>query len=151
MAPVREEAVIALGKLKPFADKSVPALKKALADPDFRAPTHAARSLWLLRGDAGEALPTLTKSLDDLTYFQHAVEVLGEMGPEAAPAVARLIEALQERDPDDRVSAIYALVRIGTPAAKVEGAVRKLLEDEEPHVRQAAQLALETLHQRHAE
>ena len=145
MAPVREEAVIALGKLKPFADKSVPVLKKALADPDFPAPTHAARSLWLLTGDADEAAKWLAKAMGDLTHFQHAVEVLGEMGPAAAPAVDRLIEALGERDPDDRVSAALALGRIGAPATKAEPALRKLLEDEKPHVREAAQSALDAL------
>ncbi len=145
MAPVREEAVIALGKLKPFADKSAAVLKKALADPDFPAPTHAARSLWLLTGDADEAAKWLTKAMGDLTYFQHAVEVLGEMGPDAAPAVDRLIEALGERDPDDRVSAALALGRIGAPATKAEPALRKLLEDEEPQVREAAQSALDAL------
>lgn len=145
LAPVREEAVIALGKLKPFADKSVPVLKKALADPDFPAPTHAARSLWLLTGDADEAAKWLVEAMDDLSYFQHAVEVLGEMGPDAAPAVDRLIEALGERDPDDRVSAALALGRIGAPAAKAEPALRKLLEDEKPHVREAAQSALDAL------
>lgn len=144
-APVREEAVIALGKLKPYAEESVPALKKVLTDPDFRSPTHAARSLWLLTGDPKEALPTLIKSMDDLTYFQHAVEVLGEMGPEAAPAVDRLVEALNERDPDDRVAAAYALARIGSPAAKAQEPLRKLLDDEEPQVREAAELAIEAV------
>lgn len=144
-APVREEAVIALGKLKPFAEESVPALKKVLTDPDFRSPTHTARSLWLLTGDPKEALPTLIKSMDDLTYFQHAVEVLGEMGPEAAPAVDRLIEALSERDPDDQIAAAYALARIGLPAAKAKEPLRKLLEDEEPQVREAAEVAIVSL------
>jgi HEAT repeat protein len=144
-APVREEAVIALGKLKPYAEESVPALKKALTDPDFRSPTHAARALWLLTGDPEEALPTLIKSMDDLTYFQHAVEVLGEMGPEAAPAVDRLIEGLSERDPDDRVAAAYALARIGSPAAKAQEPLREMLEDEEAQVREAAEMAIEAV------
>ena len=144
-APVREEAVIALGKLKPYANASVPALKKALADPEFPVPTHTARSVWLLTGDPQEALPTLIKSLDDLTYFQHSVEVLAEMGPKAAPAVDRLIEALDEADPDDRVSAAYALARIGSSAAKAAGPLRKRLEDEEPQVREAVKTALEAV------
>lgn len=144
-APVREEAVIALGKLKPYAKESVPALKKALADPDFPAPTHAARSLWLLTDDPDTALPTLIKAMDDLTYFQHAVEVLGEMGPKAAPAVDRLIEALDERDPDDQVAAAFALARIGSSASKAQEPLRKLLDAEEPHVREAAQTAIDAL------
>lgn len=144
-APVREEAVIALGKLKPYAKESVPALKRALADPNFPAPTHAARSLWLLTDDPKAALPTLMKAMDDLSYFQHAVEVLGEMGPKAAPAVDRLIEALNERDPDDRVAAAYALARIGNEASKAREPLQKLLEAEESHVREAAQTALDAL------
>lgn len=144
-APVREEAVIALGKLKPYAKDSVLALKTALEDPDFPAPTHAARSLWLLTGETGEALPALTKAMNDLTYFQHAVEVLGEMGPDAAPAVDRLIGALGERDPDDRVAAALALAHIGAPAAKARPALQKLLDDQEPEVHAAAKTALEAL------
>ena len=144
-APVREEAVVALGKLKPFAERSVPALRKALTEPDYPMPTHTARSLWLLTGDPGEALPTLIKAMDDLSYYQHAVEVLAEMGPEATPAVDRLIEGLGERDPDDRVSAAYALARIGVPAAKAKEPLRKLLDDEEARVREAAEKALKAL------
>ena len=144
-APVREEAVIALGKLKPYAKESVPALKRVLADPNFPAPTHAARSLWLLTDDPQVALPTLIREMDDLSYFQHAVEVLGEMGPKASPAVDRLIEALNERDPDDRVAAAYALARIGSAASKAREPLRTLLDSNEPHVREAAQTALDAL------
>jgi len=144
-APVREEAVVALGKLKPFAKESVPALRKALTDPDYPLPTHTARSLWLLTDDPKEALPTLIKAMDDLSYFQHAVEVLAEMGPQAAPAVDRLIEALDEPDPDDRASAAYALARIGAPAGKAKEPLRKLLEAEEEQVREAGKKALEVL------
>ncbi|NLS92157.1 MAG: HEAT repeat domain-containing protein [Planctomycetaceae bacterium] len=144
-APVREEAVIALGKLKPYAKESVPVLRKALADPGFHLPTHTARALWLLTGDPGEALPTLVRSLDDLTYFQHAAEVLAEMGPKASPAVERLIAALAERDPDDRVAAARALGHIGAPAAKAEVPLRRLLEDDELHVREAAGAALKAI------
>ncbi len=144
-APVREEAVIALGKLKPYAKDSVPVLRKVVADPQFRAPTHAARALWLLTGDPGEAIPTLVRSLDDLTHFQHAAEVLAEMGPEASPAVERLIAALAERDPDDRIAAARALGHIGAPAVKAEGPLRRLLEDEELRVREAAGEALKAI------
>ncbi len=145
MAPVREEAVVALGKLKPYAKDSVPVLKKALEDPEYPVPTHTARSLWLLTGDANEAIPVLTRAMNDLTHFQHAAEVLGEMGPEAAPAVDRLVEALGERDPDDRVAAALALAHIGAAAAKAKPALETLLEDEQPHVREAAKTALEAI------
>jgi HEAT repeat protein len=147
MAPVRENAVIALGKLKPFAAESVPAIKRLLATPGYNTPTHAARSLWLLTGDPDEALPTLIQGLDDLTYFQHAIEVLGEMGEEAAPAVDRLIEALGEPDPDDRLATAETLAKIGPPAAKAMEPLRKLLEDENQAVREAAQAAMTKLSQ----
>ena len=95
--------------------------------------------------DPGEALPALIKAMDDLTHFEHAVEVLGEMGPAAAPAVDRLIEALDEPDYEDQIAATYALARIGAPAAKAEDRLRELLEDDQPQLREAAKTALETL------
>ena len=142
---LREEAVVALGKLKPFAETTVPAIQKTLKDPTFDSDTQAARSLWLLTGKADAALPVLMECLGDLTYVQPAIDVLGEMGPEAAPAVDKLIEILGALDPDDRIAAAWCLGQIGPAAQKASGPLRKRLEDEEPKVREAARRALERI------
>jgi HEAT repeat protein len=142
---LREEAVVALGKLKPFAETTVPAIQKTLKDPTFDSDTQAARSLWLLTGKADSALPVLIECLGDLTYVQPAIDVLGEMGPEAAPAVDKLIEILGALDPDDRIAAAWCLGQIGPAAQKASGPLRKLLDNKEPKVREAARGALERI------
>jgi len=145
MVPVQQNAAVALGRLKPFADQIAPALEGRLADESFFPRTHAACSLWQLTDDADAVLPTLISAMDDLTHFQDAMEVLAKMGPAAAPAVDRLIDALDERDPDDRVAAAWALSQIGPPAKKAIEPMKALLDDDDPRRVAAAAEAIAAL------
>ncbi len=136
----------------PVAQRIEPWLNAS--DPQLRL--AAAGALWAARPPAREILPVLIRFLRETLpggdpsaatasagLQGNAVQILHEMGPEAAPAVPELL-ALLEHTPTHRPSrtphmAALALRRIG-PAA-VDGVV-KLLEHPSADVRMNAAAAL---------
>ncbi len=144
--PVREDAVIALGKLKPFAAKTAPAIANALAAKRIAARVAAARSHWLLTGRTDVAMPVLIEQLGNVLGVFDAAAVLGEIGPPAAPqAVDPLAALLDSDDADVRLAAAAALGKLGPQARRADKRLRGLLEDEDPQVRQAAAESLKSL------
>ena len=117
------------------------ALVRALQDDDPHVRAVAASSLSVL-GDAGpDAIPVLR---DMLTTGERlaALKALVRYGPEAEPAIPRLIDLLHDDDSEVRWRAAMTLGKIG-PAARV--AVPKLvdaLKDEDALVREHAAEAL---------
>jgi hypothetical protein len=123
---VRANAAQALGQLGTEAKEAVPALTTAaLRDTDFRVRLEAAVALWRIDKRAVRALPVLIEALkaDDESQRWIAGDCLGEMGPEARPAVPALVEAL--RGPIKarlvRMSLELALERIDAEAAAHAG------------------------------
>lgn len=145
LEPVREKAVIALSKLGALAEPAIPVIRQALAGRTLAARAQAARTLWRLTGEADEALGILMVEMDEARDPLTAAEVLGEMGPAAAPAVDVLTQRLSSRDADIRLYAARALGRIGAPAQAAIEQLKGLLEDSEKDVRQAAAEAVKKL------
>lgn len=110
--PVREDAVIALGKLGDFAQPAVPAIQRALDKHRIAALVPAARSLWQLTHDASRTVPVLIEALDDPNAVADAAQMLGELGPAATAAVPALRQATSSADPELRDAAQEALRRI---------------------------------------
>jgi HEAT repeat protein len=67
-----------------------------------------------------------------------ALEALGTMGPDAAPAIPAVIQALSHDDPRVRTAAARLLGRFGPLARQAAGPLRALLTDPDPEVRRAA-------------
>lgn len=86
----------------------------------------------------------LTKQLDssDLSARIEAIDLLGERGEEAAAAVPRLADLLQDQSPLVRAHAARALGRIGGPAKSATERLVALVGDDDAHVRRAAIRAL---------
>lgn len=115
-----------------------------LKDADAGKRRDAASNLGHSR--AKSAVPALTGALqDDEWQVRSAAAVaLGQIGPDAASATARLVEVLQKDARDSvRGDAAWALGRIGPGAAAAVPALMKALSDEAAAERAAA--ALETL------
>lgn len=64
-----------------------------------------------------EIVPRLVSALEIEAARPYVCYILGQLGPDAAPAVDGLIKVLQDKNPDTRHEAIMALAEIG-PAAK---------------------------------
>src|SRR5262245_58369601 len=70
------------------------------------------------KGDPKVILKTLLKELDseDAQARLEAITGLAEFGPDAAPAVPKLVKAIRESDEDVRLNAAITLGKIGKAA-----------------------------------
>ena len=114
-ATVRREAIEAFGKIRPGPEVSGPLVIKLFeqADPELLA--HVLSSIAEFGGDA---VGPFTKALENEKGCYWACLVLGEIGPDAAPAVPALVKlARSDKRPEVRREAILALAGIGPKAA----------------------------------
>jgi HEAT repeat protein len=135
---VRGAAADALVKMGPRAQAATAALHRALSDKDdyvrrmaavalaglegriwpvirqLKEPRAHDEALWTLRKLGRSAVPSLTEALrsSDSDLRANAAVALGQIGPDAAPAVPEL-RRLARGDDDARASAISALGQIG--------------------------------------
>jgi HEAT repeat protein len=104
----------ALSRVSPDDAKAqVPTLIERLHNDDPNVRSCATFALQGIDPDAKEAVPALMEALDSVSA-ESAARALGAIGPEAAPAVGKLIGLLAE--PGRRQATIHALGRIGPPA-----------------------------------
>ena len=137
--PLRIAAMQALGSFGSAAAPAVPALIRALGDPDLRIRWFAIESLALIGPEARAAVPSLIEALrskdvadagvlrgngvfmfgamDDGPIRLIAAEALGRIGPDAKAAIPNLIAALSGPDSRVRSEAARALGGIGPAAA----------------------------------
>jgi HEAT repeat protein len=138
---VRWGAARTLGKMAPRqAEKSIPALARAVDDPNGDVRSTALAALRRYGPAAQPAVENLVKGLkhwDPQTRLSVA-ETLGAVGPAAVAAVQPLAAALAGEEPEQRAAAARALGKLGPGARPAEEALRKALSDPERDVRQAA-------------
>jgi HEAT repeat protein len=134
---VREEAALAIRKIKKTIGRVVPALYQALNDPypnvRYAAALALAREGKLVEfPDADlygeEGYPAVRSGRENMTVLrdglkdsdarvrQGAAKILARLGPEAKPAVPELLHALQDPASGVREAAGDALKRIGPEA-----------------------------------
>jgi HEAT repeat protein len=118
--PVREDAVVALGKLGDFAQPAVPTLRKILDNRRIAARVATARALWGLTHDADATVPVLIEALEDPNAAIPAAEFLGEIGPAAEKAVPALSVAFVKGEPELREAAMKAVEKITPKEPKKE-------------------------------
>ena len=143
--PVREDAVVALGKLGPFARAAAGAVEAALAGDRLAARVRAAETHWRLTGSTDLAVEILIGELEYDKFPWQAAEVLGRLGPAAAPAVDALAALLESPDAELRVTAAETLGRLGAVAKPAVPALRRAAENPDPDVRHAAVEALKMI------
>jgi hypothetical protein len=93
----RQLSAMLLGELGPRATNALPNLERALDNREIWLPIFAAKAIWKISSDATSVLPWLTKALKDSnqTGQMLTLNVLGEMGPAAEPAVPAIREVMQ--------------------------------------------------------
>ncbi len=150
-AVTRSEVLFALGAIGPDAKEAVPAIAKALKDEEVKVGYAACYALGQIGPAALEAKPALLEQLaiEDEFLGMAAAWALAHIHPEctetAPKSVPLLVKALAEPDSMTRLYACESLECLG-PLGKdaVEG-LKKLAEDEDEDVRQAAAKALEAI------
>jgi len=148
-----EHAVVsarALSEYRASAVAALPALVAALHDPQLSTEGrwNAARTIGKIGPAAVSAVPDLIAELDnpEPTIREHAAEAIGDIGPLAAEqGVPALRRALADDSVKVRRDAVRSLGYIGEAARPAAEDMRKLLDDPEQIVREAAEKALQTV------
>jgi HEAT repeat protein len=146
-------------ELHELGPASVPALARALRDPDAQMRRDVAVALDVLGGgwwhfpdggsklDIRAALPALVIALQDSDpgVRAWAAADIGDIGAAAATAVPRLRAMLRSPNPGSRGSACSALGAIGSAARGALPDLRRALSDPSPQVRQSARAAIASI------
>jgi HEAT repeat protein len=148
-------------ELHALGPASVPALARALRDPDAQMRRDVVVALDVLGGgwwqfpggsklDIRPALPALVVALQDSDpgVRAWAAQDIGDMGAAAASAVPRLRAMLRSPDSGSRGSACNALGGIGFAARGALPDLRQALNDSSPEVRRAARDAIASIDRR---
>ncbi len=135
---VREQAVIAMGRLPEIAKATVPKIEQLLRTGKLKARPLAIRSIWQLTGDTDRAVAMLVDELHDVQTQLMACMILEEMGYDAKGATEALLEMTESEDPDCRIKSMQALVRIAPNRASVREALRRLRKDADEYVREVS-------------
>jgi HEAT repeat protein len=121
---VREKSCWALqilGSTSDLTDETVLAIAGLMSDEDGEVREQALHSLRALapRTDLTPALPSLQAALksEDRKVRKSAVEILGEMGKKAAPALGSIRSMLEDPDIDAAEAARTAVTRLGGKVA----------------------------------
>lgn len=143
-------------QLHALGPASVPALARALRDPDPQMRRDVAVALDVVGGgwwhfpdggsklDLSPALPALLAALQDPDPGVRAwsAQDIGDMGAAASAAVPRLRAMLRRPDAESRGNACRALGQMGSAARSALPDLRRALNDPSQEVRQAARAAI---------
>jgi HEAT repeat protein len=145
-----EPAVVAvetLGAYRGGASRSIPQLLELIETPATNADMRRSAVLALGRigPDALPALPALLRALGDdrVTVREAAATTIGLLGQEAAAeGVPALITALNDAEPRVRRNALESLSDFGEASRAAAPEARRLLDDPDERVREAARRML---------
>lgn len=144
----RDGVVKALRRFGADAKAALPALRRALDDPDWEVRVNAVEGLGALGPAANEAFPKLAGlSQNDPQYGVRfsAVEALSRIEPDVAKVMVHLVRLLDDEDPDIREWALKTLVRRKPDPKAFVPVLIRALEDRSADVRAAAVEALASL------
>jgi HEAT repeat protein len=101
---VRQNALIAVSEYGKDAEPAIPAIAEMLNDKEHWVQTAALDALMRLHANPAVTIPALTPSLESTDVFVtlRVARVLLRFGPDARPAVPKMIEAFN-RQTDERV------------------------------------------------
>ncbi len=142
---VREQAVIALGRLGSFAAEAVPTLQAVVRERKIQCRALAAVALWKITGNPEFPIQVIREEIYLPENQLQAITCLAELGPQAATATPDLIKLLESEDADIREVAAETVERIGPAAKAAIPVLERLLFDRDPNVRSAAARALQAL------
>ncbi len=136
---VRNAAAFAVLQLEPGSEVVAPLFAEAFGKASEEARVDMISAIASL---GGQAVPRLVVGLEYPNVRRQIIEVLGEMGPEAAEAVPALLKHVDDEDPATRADIFVTLGHIGPAAKAATEAATKALQDSEQEVQSSAVYAL---------
>lgn len=149
LQPVREEAVIALGRIGSPAKKAEPLLKEAVTTDRLGIKARAAGALYRINPAESDLVMTvLLREIQSPNAPWVAAEELAYIAPRAR-RVEDVAKLLQHSDEETRAAAADALAAMGQAAQSFLPELQKLASDasQSAEVRQAAQDAIARIRQ----
>ncbi|TWT34373.1 HEAT repeat domain-containing protein [Blastopirellula retiformator] len=145
-----DAAVLALAAIGPAAEAAAPRLAKEVEEGTGKDPHDAALALGKIGPAAKDAAPSLEKTMtssEDASLRVLSAWALLQIEGKSATAkiLPELTKALKAKDPIARKGASQLLGQLGAPAKSAAPALKGLLQDEDPAVRDAAAQALELI------
>ncbi len=134
----KERAMIGLGHLGKKAAAATDEVWKLMTDPSKNSQTRGAYTYWRITGEIDEPLKILTQQLDTLSYKRDAIRRLSEMGPDAAPMLAKLQKELDNEEDDVVELAVLAIGNLGEAAKPAIPALIEKLKHDDLLIREAA-------------
>ena len=143
--------------LRQLGKEAIPALVRALSDPDVQMRRNATLVITNLAGgytdeaqpklDIREAISDLIKATEDQDggVRSGAAHALAEVGLDASEAIPALVRLVQDREEGPRNTSCLALGKIGPAAKDALPALREALNDPSKDVRRFAQQAIEKI------
>lgn len=143
MQPVRQNAVIALGELKPLSAKAVPVIEQMLKEPSKFAPrAPAAKTLWRLAPESPTPVEALLRDLTENDEPWTAAQVFGEIKVSEA-VIPRLTALLDSANVWTRQYAAVALLEMDAETAKATATLEELSRSENRETRDSAAASLQ--------
>jgi len=145
-AAVREYAAACLGRIGPAASNALPALAALCVDTNLAVRAAAALALYHIKMQTNEAAPVLKEVLartkDERELYNAAISLV--MMKDSDPLATTTLIGLLTNNPHSWLSGPVCqwLGIIGQSATNAVPALRQLLQDPDPNVRQMAGVAL---------
>ena len=143
---VRQEAASTIGELREYAKPVIPQLITILKDGEEDSDVRAAAALALGRigQEPDKVVPILIQALANKNYKVKggSAHALGYFPTYAKQTVPLLLNALSDKSVPVRQDVLYGLRQLGPLAKKASETVKKMLNDPNEYVRDAATDAL---------
>lgn len=132
---VRLYAAVAAGHVGGRSQELVPLLTDALREPAIAE--QAASALMNFGPRASAAVPALLAATESDKYHlrTNAFMALAAIGPDAEPAIPKLIQMVQDRDTDGHYLGVLAITVLGEIGPPAGAAAPHLIESLQPHGR----------------
>lgn len=137
---VHDAAAVGLNKLNAPTEDVAAAMLAALQGASDTQKSNIAAGLANLGAD--KVLDRATTALGNPQFADVAIEVIGRLGPDAAPAVDALAAKLKDANPDQATRIRFALGAIGAAAASASGEIAAGLVEDSQAARHSALYAL---------
>ncbi|MCH2182917.1 MAG: HEAT repeat domain-containing protein [Mariniblastus sp.] len=138
----KQRALQGLALIGPAGKRALPNIERLMQDKSKSCPHDAAYAYWKVTGDADRPVAVLVELLQDVNFQNDAIEILGDMGPQAKNSVPALIEQLGSSEDYLREGAVLTLGAIGPDAKEALPALGKMKDDPDALIRSAAERSI---------
>lgn len=141
----KQRILLGLAHLGREAKRAIPIVTEFMNSRNHRVKPHAAYALYKIADDQETLVKVLSESLDDRNERQDAFDLINRLGEDATLLQMGLVKQLGAEEEDVREQAVLAIGRLGPDAADAIPEVKKLLEDVDVLVREAAGQAIDAI------